>query len=195
MYATETFNIAQTSPKYSQGWEQPDYHPLLLSSTPRTYGFAIFKISVETSLPVQLASSPVCMRPVLKGEEPCYPRARRWRPRSPGRHCLACAVGCLAASMPYSLLLDEIFQISAGKSLLVQNPDLLISVVASAFSNLLDTPLWEHLSRLLSVLSASSHHLMDCLTIAEAIPYLLSRRSQHSAECILHVVVTLMQVF
>lgn len=77
--------------------------------------------------------------------------------------------------MPYSLLLDKILQISAGKSLLVKNPDLLIKVVASAFSNLWTHPCQSTYHNLLSMLSASSHHLMDCLTIAEAISYLYLR--------------------
>lgn len=100
------------------------------------------------------------------------------------------------ASTPYSLLLDEIFQISAGKSLLVKNPDLLIKVVASAFSNLLDTPLSEHLSQpavsvicQFSSLNGLPHnsrsHLLSFISVFSAF----------GTKCILHVVVTVRQEF
>lgn len=113
-----------------------------------------------------------------------------------GRHCLTCAAGCLAASTPYSLLLDEIFQISAGKSVLVKNPDLLIRVVASAFGNLLDTPLSEHLSRpAVSVICQfSSLNGLPHNSRSHLLP-VISAFSAFSSECILHVVVTLMQEF
>jgi len=70
VYAIETFNIAQTSPKYSQDGNNLTT-TLSISSTPCTYVFDIFEIAVETSLPVQSLASPVYMRLVLKGDVPC----------------------------------------------------------------------------------------------------------------------------
>lgn len=125
------------------------------------------------------------------------PCAQCWWPWSPSVwRCFAFAVWFLLASMPYSLLLDKILQISAGKSLLVKNPDLLIKVVASAFSNLLDTPLSEHLSQpavnvicQFSSLNGLPHNSRSHLLS------FISEFSAFSTKSILNVVVTVMHEF
>ena len=87
----------------------------------------------------------------------------------------------LLASMRYSLLLEEIFPIPAGKSLLVKNPDLLIKVVAaSAFSSLLDTPLSQHLSQPVVSVICQFSSLTGLPTIGEAISYLRVLSIQHN---------------